>query len=183
MTYTLTPQQVHTENFWMEESFLEISSTTKSCFGKAKVRPWILENVGFQRQLVELEAMEDTYRWRGSWSTVVDGKKNVFFLRKRHNSLGGGGKTGAKQEFLGWKWRRYWRHFESIWEFLMCFLLFFLKISASWLRKKGMRPSMPLSDMSPEAWEGELRSCFGMFLHVLFCPPGPLLLCRSVLVL
>jgi hypothetical protein len=29
---------------------------------EAKVRPWILENVGFQRQLVELEALEESYR-------------------------------------------------------------------------------------------------------------------------
>ncbi|CAK9055815.1 unnamed protein product [Durusdinium trenchii] len=28
----------------------------------AKVRPWILENVGFQRQLVELEVLEEKYR-------------------------------------------------------------------------------------------------------------------------
>ena len=71
--------------------------TVEQKLSKAKVRPWILENVGFQRQLVELEALQESYR--------RDGRRSDF------------------------------------------------KMLREAVRKQGIRPSMPLGDLPPEARE------------------------------
>ena len=97
-------------------------------------------------------------------------EEEVVFLRKRHNSLGGG---------QNWS---FWVGSEDVIDGTLSqfgvshvFFVVFLKISASWLRKKGMRPSMPLSDMSPEAWEGGIEKLlwdvFACFVLSLWSPP------------
>lgn len=49
----------------------------------AKVRPWILENVGFQRQLVELEALEESYRRQGTHPSMPLGDLPPEVKRRR----------------------------------------------------------------------------------------------------